>query len=165
MAQPRQHEYDRGWAGATLADSLDAESPILRPLLAGKFPALQQIVDSLSANNHRDREILLVAAVYLQLCDSMLNSDPETSDRAAIVFVCCELECLAAWLIKSRPQTIRGARILIRLADRIIEAREVDSGLAFAHGPAEKLLSLALGTLSENPFPTPVRPWHSETGR
>ncbi len=164
MEQPRQHEHDRGWAGATLADALDAESPILRPLLAGKFPVLQQIVDSLSANNHRDREILLVAAVYFQLCDSMQKLDPKTSDPAVIIFACCELEGLAARLIKSQPQTIRGVRTLIRLADRIIEAREVDSGLAFAHWPAEKLLSLALDTLSENPFPTPVRPWHSETG-
>ncbi len=35
-----------------------------------------------------------------------------------------------------------------------MEAREVDSGLALAQGPAEEFLALALATLSENPFQT-----------
>ncbi len=157
MQKIREHEHKRAWVDAALSDALDAESSILRSLQAGKFPALQEIIDALSANNHRDRQILLVAAVYLQFCDSLLKLDPETADRAVIVFACCELECLGERLIKSRPQTIRGARTLIHLADRIMEAREVDSRLAFAHGPAEKLLSLALGTLSEIPFQTRSR--------
>ena len=147
MRQVQQHE-DRDWIGAALEGALDAESSILRSLQAGKFPALQEIVDALSANNHRDREILLVAAVYLQFCDSMLKLDPETTDHAVIVIACCELECLGERLINSRPRTIRGARVLTHLADRIMEAREVDSGLALAQGPAEQLLSLALDMLS-----------------
>ncbi len=151
MDQVQQHE-DRAWVDAALEGALDAESSILRSLQAGKFPALQEIVHALSANNHRDREILLVAAVYLQFCDSMLKLDPETTDHAVIVIVCCELECLGERLIKSRPQTIRGARTLIHLADRIMEAREVNFGLALAQGPAEKFLALALGALSEDPF-------------
>ncbi len=155
--QIRQRDHGRAWVDAALSDALDAESSILRSLQAGKFPALQEIVHALSANNHRDREILLVAAVYLQFCDSMLKLDPETTDHAVIVIVCCELECLGERLIKSRPQTIRGARTLIHLADRIMEAREIDSRLAFAHGPAEKLLALALSTLSEIPFQTRSR--------
>ncbi len=155
MQKIREHEHNRAWVDAALSDALDAESSILRSLQAGKFPALQEIIDALSANNHRDRQILLVAAVYLQFCDSMLKLDPENTDHAVIVIACGELECLGEWLTKSRPQTIRAARTLIHLADRIIEAREVDSRLAFAHGPAEKLLSLALSTLSENPFRAP----------
>ncbi len=157
MAQIRQHEHGRAWIDAALSDALDPESPILRSLHAGKFPELQGVVDALSENNHRDREILLVAAVYLQFCDSLLKLDPAAADCAVIVFACCELECLGERLIKSRPQTIRGARTLIHLADRIMEAREIDSRLAFAHGPAEELLSLALGTLSEIPFQTRSR--------
>ncbi len=154
MEQAQQHE-DRAWVDAQLEDALDAESPILRSFQAGELPALQEIVDGLQANNHRDREILLVAAVYLQFCDSMLKLDPETTDHAVIVIVCCELECLGERLIKNRQQTIRGARTLIHLADRIMEAREVDLGLALAQGPAEEFLALALATLSENPFQTP----------
>ena len=156
MQQIREHEHNRAWVDAALSDALDAESSILRSLQAGKFPALQEIVHALSANNHRDREILLVAAVYLQFCDSMLKLDPETTDHAVIVIVCCELECLGERLIKSRPQTMRGARVLVHLADRIMEAREVDSELALAQGPAEKLLALALDTLSENPVLYPA---------
>ncbi len=81
------------------------------------------------------------------LGDLLLKTDPETSDRAAVVTACRELGCLGARLVKSRPQTMRGARVLIHLADRVMEAREIDPGLALAQGPAEKLLSLALGTL------------------
>ncbi len=162
MQKIREHEHNRAWVDAALSDALDAESSILRSLQAGKFPALQEIVHALSANNHRDREILLVAAVYLQFCDSMLKLDPETTDHAVIVIACCELECLGKRLINRRPRTMRGARVLIHLADRIIEAREVDSGQALAQGPAEKLLSLALDTLSENPLHT--RPGVSRAG-
>ena len=108
MEQVQQHE-DRAWVDAALADALDAESPILRSFKAGELPALEEIVDALSANNHQDREILLVAAVYLQLGDLMLKTDPETSDRAAIVIACRELGCLGARLIKSHSHTIRGA--------------------------------------------------------
>ncbi len=161
MDQVQQHE-DRAWIDAALEGALDSDSPILRLFKAGKLQALQDIVDGLQANNHRDREILLVAAVYLMLGDLLLKTDPETSDRAAIVVCCRELGCLGARLIKSRPQTMRGARALIHLADRIMEAREIDSRLAFAHGPAEKFLALALGTLSENPFHT--RPSVSRAG-
>ncbi len=89
-----------------------------------------------------------------RLGDLLLKTDPETSDRAAIVVCCRELGCLGARLVKSRPQTMRGARVFIHLANRIIEAREVDSGLALAQGPAEEFLALALATLSENPFQT-----------
>ncbi len=89
-----------------------------------------------------------------RLGDLLLKTDPETSDRAAIVVCCRELGCLGARLVKSRPQTMRGARVLTHLADRIMEAREVDSGLALAQGPAEEFLALALATLSENPFQT-----------
>ena len=161
MDQVQQHE-DRAWIDAALEGALDSDSPILRLFKAGKLQALQDIVDGLQANNHRDREILLVAAVYLMLGDLLLKTDPETSDRAAIVVCCRELGCLGARLIKSRPQTMRGARALIHLADRIMEAREIDSRLAFAHGPAEEFLALALDTLSENPFHT--RPSVSRAG-
>ena len=142
MQQAQQHQ-DRAWVGAVLDDALDTDSPILRSFQAGDLPALQEIVNALSANNHRDREILLLAAVYLQLADLMLKTDPQTSDRAAIVLACRELGCLGARLIKSQPQTMRGARTLIHLADRIMEAREADSRLALAQGPAEKLLALS----------------------
>ncbi len=163
MTEPsRQHGQDRAWVDAALEGALDAESPILHAVQAGKLPALQDIVDGLQANEHRDREILLVAAVYLTLGDLLLKTDPETIDRAAIVITCRELGCLGARLVKSRPRTIRGTRVLIHLADRIIEAREIDSGLALAQGPAEKLLSLALDTLSENPLHT--RPSVSRAG-
>ncbi len=151
MQQAQQHQ-DRAWIDAALAGALDTDSLILRSFQAGDLPALQEIVDALSANDHRDREILLLAAVYLQLADLMLKTDPQTSDRAAIVLACRELGCLGARLIKSQPQTMRGARTLIHLADRIMEAREADSRLALAQGPAEKLLALALSTLSENPL-------------
>ncbi len=151
MTEPsRQHGQGRAWVDAALADTLDTDSPILHSFQAGELPALQEIVDALQANNHPDREILLIVAVYLMLGDRLLKT--ETIDRAAIVIACRELGCLGARLVKSRPQTMRGARALIHLADRIIEAREVDSGLALAQGPAEKLLSLARDTLSENPL-------------
>ncbi len=153
MEQVQQHE-DRAWVDAALEGALDAESPVLRSFQAGELPALQEIVDALQSNGHRDRDILLLAAVYLLLGDLLLKIDPETSDRAAIVVCCRELGCLGARLVKSRPQTMRGARVLIHLADRIMEAREVDSGLALAQGPAEEFLALALATLSENPFQT-----------
>ncbi len=144
MTEPsRQHGQDRAWVDAALEGALDAESPILRSFQAGELPVLQEIVDGLQANEHRDREILLVAAVYLTLGDLLLN-----------VVYCRELGCLGARLVKSRPRTIRGARVLIHLADRIMEAREVDFGLALAQGPAEEFLALALATLSENPFQT-----------
>ncbi len=152
MEQTRQDGQDRAWVDAALADTLDTDSPILHSFQAGELPALQEIVDALQANNHRDREILLVAAVYLMLGDLLLKTDPETSDRAEIVIACRELGCLGARLIKSPPQTMRGARVLIHLADRVMEAREIDPGLALAQGPAEKLLSRALATLSETPF-------------
>ncbi len=152
MEKGRQDRQGRVWVGAALEGALDAESPILRSFQAGELPVLQEIVDGLQANDHRDREILLVAAVYILLGDLLIKTDPETSDRAAIVVCCRELGCLGARLVKSRPQTMRGARALIHLADRIIEAREIDSGLALARGPAEKFLALALDTLSENPF-------------
>lgn len=148
----RQERQGQAWIGAALEDALDSDSPILRWFQAGDLPALQEIVDGLQANNHRDREILLVAAVYLMLGNLLLRTDPETSDRAAIVVCCRELGCLGAKLGKSRPQTMRGVRVLIHLADRIMEARERDPGLALAQGPAEKLLALALSVLSEDPF-------------
>ncbi len=153
MDQVQQHE-DRAWVDAALEDALDTDSPILHSFRAGKLPALQEIVDALQSNGHRDRDILLLAAVYLMLGDLLLKTDPETSDRAAIVVCCRELGCLGARLLRSRPQTMRGARVLTHLADRIMEAREVDSGLALAQGPAEEFLALALATLSENPFQT-----------
>ncbi len=140
MERGRQDGQGRAWVDAALEGALDADSPILHSFRAGELPALQDIVDGLQANEHRDREILLVAAVYLTLSDLLLN-----------VVYCRELGCLGARLVKSRPRTIRGARVLIHLADRIIEARELDSGLALAQGPAEKFLALALDALSENP--------------
>ena len=152
MEKGRQDGQGRAWVDAALEGAMDVESPILRSFQAGELPALQEIVDGLQANNHRDREILLLAAVYLMLGDLLLKTDPETSDRATVVVCCRELGCLGARLVKSRPQTLRGARVLIHLADRIIEAREIDPGLALAQGPAEKLLSRALATLSETPF-------------
>ncbi len=162
MEKGRQDGQGRAWVDAALEGALDAESSILRSFRAGELPALQEIVDGLQANHHPDRDILLVAAVYVMLGDLLFRTDPETSDRAAIVITCRELGCLGARLVKSRPRTIRGARVLVHLADRIMEAREIDSGLALAQGPAEKLLSLALGTLSENPFHT--RPSVSRAG-
>ena len=152
MEQAQQHRQDRAWVGVALEEALDTDSPILRSFRAGKLPALHDIVGGLLADlesNHRDREIVLLAAVYLMLGDLLLKVDPETSDRAEIVIACGELGHLGAWLLKSRPRTMRGARTLVHLAARILEARETGSGLALAQGPAEELLSLALDTLSD----------------
>ena len=96
------------------------------------------------------------------LGDLLFRGNPETSDRTAIVTACRELGYLGTWLVKSQPRTMRGARVLVHLAARILEARETGAGLALAQGPAEKLLSLALDTLSENPFHT--RPSVSRAG-
>jgi len=49
---------------------------------------------------------------------------------------------------------MRGVRALLDLVCWILKARERDPSAALAQGPAEKLLALALGALSENPFPT-----------
>ncbi len=57
MDQAQQHE-DRAWIGEALEGALDSDSPILCLFKAGKLPALQDIVDGLQANNHRDREFL-----------------------------------------------------------------------------------------------------------
>lgn len=152
MEQTALNRQDRAWVGVALEDALDTDSPILRSFRAGKLPALHDIVDGLLTDlesNHRDREIVLLAAVYLMVGDLLLKVDPETSNRAEIVIACGELGYLGAWLVKGQPRTMRGARVLVHLAAQILEARETGSGLALAQGPAEKLLSLALGTLSD----------------
>ena len=156
MREPAlQERPDRARIGAALEDALDRDSPILHWFQAGELPALHDIADGLQAGlerNHSDREIVLIAAVYLMVGDLLFSTDPEKSDRAAIVFACRELGSLGAWLVDSRPRTTRGARALLHLSCWILAARERDPGAALAQGPAEKLLALALGALSENPF-------------
>ena len=151
----RQHHHGHAWVGAALEDALDRDSPILSWFKAGELPALHDIADGLQADlegNYPDRGIVLIAAVYLMLGDLLFSTDAEKSDRAAIVFACRELGSLGAWLVDSRPRTLQGVRALLHLSCWILEARERDPGLALAQGPAEKLLALALGALSENPF-------------
>ena len=151
----RQERPGRAWIGAALEDALDTDSPILRWFQAGELPAVHDIADRLQADlerNHPDRGIVLIAAVYLMLGDLLFSTDPEKSDRAAIVFACRELGSLGAWLVDNRPRTMRGVRALLDLVCWILKARERDPGAALAQGPAEKLLALALGALSENPF-------------
>ncbi len=98
MEKGRQDGQGRAWVDAALEGALDTDSPILHSFQAGELPALQEIVDALQANNHRDREILLVAAVYFLLGDLLIKTDPETSDRAAIVIACganpSDLDCV-----------------------------------------------------------------------
>ena len=152
MEQTAQNGQDRAWIAAALEDALDPDSPILRSFQAGELPALYDIADGLLANqedNQPDREIVIIAAVYLLLGDLLIKIDPSTSDRAMVVVYCRELGCLGAWLIESQPRTLQGARALIHLAGQILEAREIDPGLALAQGPAEKLLALALSTLKK----------------
>ena len=143
IEQARQHGQDQTWVGTALEDALDTDSPILRSFQAGGLPALQEIVNGLQANDHRDREILLVASVYLMLGDLMLKTDSETSDRAAIVAACRELGRLGRWLISSRPETLEGTRALVATAAVILDARTIAPGSALAQGPASDLLTKA----------------------
>ena len=151
--QTRQHRHGHAWIGAALEAALDRDSPILRSFQAGELTALCDIADGLQAGlegNHPDRDIQLIAAVYLMLGDLLIKVDPETSDRATVVVYCRELGCLGARLTESQPHTLQGARALIRLAGGIVEAREIDPSSAIAQGPAEKMLGLALGTLKKS---------------
>ena len=152
---PRQERPGRAWIGAALEDALDSDSPIVRSFQAGELPAVHDIADGLLSDlegNHPDRGIVLIAAVYLVLGNLLFSAEPEKSDRATVVTYCRELGSTGVWLAKSRPRTTQGARALLHLSCWILEARERDPGAALAQGPAEKLLALALGALSENPF-------------
>ncbi len=145
MEQPRQHG-DQAWIGATLADALDVESPILRSYQAGDLPALNDIVDSFLPNeqhNHTDREILLIANIFLLRADFLLRVDPETSDRATLVVACGELGRLGRWLASHQAQTLEGARSLVAVAASILAARMNAPSSALAQGPASDLLILA----------------------
>jgi hypothetical protein len=145
MAQAQQHE-DHAWIGATLADALDVESPILRSYQAGDLPALNDIVDSFLVNeqhNHTDRAILLIANVYLLRADFLLRVDPETSDRATLVVACGELGRLGRWLTLNQAETLEGVRSLVAVAASILAARMNAPDSALAQGPAADLLILA----------------------
>ena len=149
MEQAQQPD-GQAWIGATLVDALDTDSPILRSFQAGDLPALNEIVDGLLANDHRDREIFLVASVYPMLGDFLLKVDPETSDRVTLVIACGELGRLGRWLASSQPQTLEGARALVAIAATILDARIHAPGSALAQGPAPDLLILAAKALSKS---------------
>ncbi len=145
MEQTRQHE-NPAWIGATLADALEAESPILRSYQAGDHPALNDIVDSFLPNeqhNHADREILLIANVFLLRAEFLLKVDPETSDRATLVIACGELGRLGRWLTLNQAKTLEGVRSLVAIAASVLAARMNAPGSALAQGPAADLLILA----------------------
>ncbi len=145
MEQSRQHE-DQAWIGATLADALDTNSPILRSYQAGDLPALNDIVDSFLVNeqhNHTDREILLIANVFLLRADFLLRVDPETSDRATLVVACGELGRLGRWLTLNQAETLEGVRSLVAVAASVLAARMNAPDSALAQGPAADLLILA----------------------
>ena len=61
MEQPRQHE-DQAWIGATLADALDAESPIIRSYQAGDLPALNACEERKCSHHCRNQSLSVCAS-------------------------------------------------------------------------------------------------------
>lgn len=129
------------WIGPALEVALGADSPILHSFRAGDTPALYAVA-SLAGIGHEnpDREILLMAEVFLVVADLLLKTDPETSDHEEITNACGELGRLGAWLAASKPQTLNAARRLIVVAITILDARISAPGSALARGPAANFL-------------------------
>ncbi len=131
------------WIGPVLTEALGTDSPILRSFQADEAPALYAVATAALVNlglDHPDREILLMAEVFLVVADLLLRTDPLTSDREEIANACGELGRLGAWLASSEPRTLIAARRLIVVATTILDARISAPESALARGPAADLL-------------------------
>ena len=139
------------WVGPVVEDALGAGSPILRSFPAGEVPSFYALATAALVQHgldHPDREILLMAEVFLAVAELLLRTDPETSDQEEIANACGELGCLGAWLAASEPQTLDAARRLIVVAATIIDGRLFAPESALARGPAADLLINATKALS-----------------
>lgn len=138
------------WVGPVVEDALGAGSPILRSFQAGEAPAFYAVAVAALVQHgldHPDREILLMAEVFIAVAELLLRTDPETSDRDEIANACGELGRLGAWLASSEPRTLIAARRLIVVAATIIDARIFTPESALARGPAADLLVISAKVL------------------
>ena len=82
------------WVGPVLTEALGADSPILRSFQADEVPALYAVATTALIQHgldHPDREILLMAGVFVAVAELLFRTDPETSDHEEIANACGEL--------------------------------------------------------------------------
>ena len=137
MAEVEPRREVMGWIGPVLEEALGTDSQIMRSFRADELPSIFTIAENSLvglAQNHPDRELMVVATIYLALGALLLDTDLETSDREQVAGACAELGRLGAWLAKAKPQTLARAKRLIGLVLYVLEVRTIAPELPLREG-------------------------------